>query len=278
MFKIRMPALQEEYVIDSFRDLGRDMFLTGLVSSHTGSMSVRTGVRATISRRAAMLGRIRPEDLIDFAVGEELPGEAPDEAIIHQAIFRNTDALAVIYARPPATMALALIEDRLSPAAGEGAESLGSAPVLISQRSLSSPDVAQLISRTLRENRVVALRGQGVFARGADLEDAFHMVSLLEEMCKVAQIFRTLSKEEQQPAGREWHERQNSLSPYRNGVRSENNMSRGRPPTRSGPVRSTPPPAPPRRDPPAPRPPTNTNGSEPRNPTRTPRRGPHRAG
>jgi L-fuculose-phosphate aldolase len=268
-----MPALQEEYVIDSFRDLGRDMYLTGLVSSHTGSMSVRTGSSATISRRGAMLGRLRPADLIDFVVAEELPADAPDDAVIHQAIFRNTDAQAVIYARPPATMALALIEDRLSPAAGEGAESLGSAPVLISQRALNSPDVAQLISRTLRENRVVALRGQGVFARGADLADALHMVSLLEEMCKVAQIFRTLSKEEQQPIGREWHERQNSLSPYRDRGKSDG-MSRSRTPTRSGPVRSAP--QPPRREAPTPRPPSN--GGEPRNPTRQPRRGPHRAG
>ena len=46
---------------------------------------------------------------------------------------------------------------------------LGSAPVLISQRNLDSPDIAQLIGRTLRESRVAALRGQGVFARGTTI-------------------------------------------------------------------------------------------------------------
>src|SRR5437660_1691990 len=153
------------------------MFLTGLVSSHTGSMSVRTDDRATISRRGAMLGRLQDADMIDLDIEEDAPDEAPDDAIVHLAVYRTTEAQAVIYARPPATMALALIEDRLSPANGEGLETLGSAPVLISQRALTSPDVAQLISRTLRENRIVALRGQGVFARGSDLEDAFHMVS-----------------------------------------------------------------------------------------------------
>lgn len=258
-------------MIEAFRDLGRDMFLTGLVSSHTGSMSLRSDDRATISRRGAMLGRLGPDDLVEVEIGQDAPDEAPDEVVVHQAIYRTTDAMAVIYARPPATMALALIEDRLSPANGEGVETLGSAPVLISQRAIDSPDVAQLISRTLKENRIVALRGQGVFARGADIEDAFHMVSLLEEMCKVAQIFRTISKEEQQPPGREWHERQNSLGPYRDKARNDS-MSR-RPPARPGPTRS-PAPQGPRRDAGPPRPP-----AEPRNPNPTNRRrgpAPHR--
>src|SRR4051794_8515441 len=232
-----MPVLREESVIETFRDVGRDMFLTGLVSSHTGSISLRNDDRATISRRGAMLGRLRDDDLIEVPLAEDAPEQAPDEVVVHQAIYRATDAVAVIYARPPATMALALIEDRLSPANGEGIDSLGSAPVLISQRALSSPDIAQLVARTLKENRVVALRGQGVFARGSDVDDALHMVSLLEEMCRVAHIFRTLSKEEQQPPGREWHERQNSLSPYRDKARGDA-MSR-RTPTRTGPTRST---------------------------------------
>lgn len=202
-------------MLDTFQDLGRDMFLTGLVSSHTGSMSVRIDDRAVISRRGAMLGRLSAADLLELAIGDESPAEAPEDAIVHQAIYRATDAQAVIYARPPATMALALIEDRLSPANGEGSDVLGSAPVLITQRPMGSPDVAQLISRALRESRVVALRGYGVFARGSDLDDAFHMVSLLEEMCNVARIFRTLSRDERQPAGQEWHERPSNLGPFR---------------------------------------------------------------
>jgi ribulose-5-phosphate 4-epimerase/fuculose-1-phosphate aldolase len=248
------------------------MFLTNLVSSHTGSMSVRSEDRATISRRGAMLGRLRAEDLMEIAIDEEAPEEAPEDVLVHQMVYRSTDALSVIYARPPATMALALIEDRLSPAAGEGAEYFGSAPVLISQRAINSPDIAQLIARTLRENRIVALRGQGVFARGADLDDAFHMVSLLEEMCRVVQIFRTLSREEQQPAGREreWHEQKNSLSPFRDQSRNQGQQGR-RPPARSGPPRQGGNQPPRRSDSPPSRMPTGD-----RNSTRQPRRGPHR--
>ena len=199
-------------MIEDFHDLGRDMFLTGLVSSHTGSLSRRQDDKMFISRRGAMLGRLTEKDLIEVEIEGDAPKEAAEDAVVHQAVYRATDAQAVIYARPPWTMALALVEDRLSPASYDGADNLGSAPVLISQRNIDSPDIAQLIGRTLKESRVAALRGQGVFARGADLFDAFHMVSLLEEMCKVVQIYRTLSREERQPAGFEQRDRQPTSS------------------------------------------------------------------
>lgn len=204
-------------MLDVFQDVGRDMFLSGLVGSHAGTLSVRQEEGTSVTRRGARLGKLSAEDLIAFDLNDEPPADAAEDAAVHVAIYRATDAQAVIYARPPYTMALALSEDRLSPANGEGGDYFGSAPVLISQRALNSPDVAHLVSRTLRENRVVALRGQGVFARGADLADAFRVVSLLEEMCQVACISRSLVAEESQPMGREWNERPpTGLSPFRN--------------------------------------------------------------
>jgi L-fuculose-phosphate aldolase len=242
-------------VLETFQDLGRDMFLTGLVSSHTGSMSLRQGDRVTMSRQTARLGRLTVDDLIGFDIEGDYPPEAPEEAPIHQAIYRSTDAGAVIFARPPATMAMALIDDRLSPAGGEGADSLGTAPVLLSQRPLGSPDVAQLVARTLRISRVAALRGHGVFAWGEDLEDAFHMVSLLEEMCKIGQIYRTINREDAQPVIRDVRERPSNLSPYRS---NNNAMDRRRTPTRPAAPRDQGP-GPNRRGdgPPAPRTPTD---------------------
>ncbi len=217
-------------MLESFQDLGRDMFLSGLVSSHTGSMSTRDGDRVTMSRRTARLGRLTADDLIEFDIDGECPDDAPEEAVVHQAIYRATDAQAVVFARPPATLAMALIDDRLSPANGEGAESLGTAPVLLSQRPLGSNDVAQLVSRALKLSRVAALRGQGVFAWGDDLEDAFHMVSLLEEMCKINHIYRSHAREEIQPFARDARERPSNLSPYRNT--NNNAMDRRRAPSR----------------------------------------------
>lgn len=221
-------------MLTTFQELGRDLFLTGLVSSHTGSMSIRVDGRALISRSGAMLGRLAESDLVEFPFDEQPPAEAAEDVLVHQAIYRSTDAKAVIYARPPCTMALALVEDRLSPAHDEGAEALGSAPVLISQRPISSPDVAQLIAMTLRESRIVALRGHGVFARGEDLADALHMVSLLEEMCKVTHLLRTLLREEPQPFGVDRFERPAAV-PYRPRGDGYNRRGGPRPAPQRGP-------------------------------------------
>lgn len=186
--------------LELFQTVGRDMYLTGLVSSHTGTLSLRSDEHLLISRRDAMLGQLTASDLIELPVEGEYPDTAPRDAIAHSAIYRYTGASAAIYARPPTTMALTLVEDRLSPANGEGEDIFGTVPVAISQRPMGSPELADLIGQMLKESRVVSVRGHGVFAWGADLADALHMVSLLEEMCRIAHVFRTLSREEQQPA------------------------------------------------------------------------------
>jgi len=257
------PTAPSAATVEAMQTFGRDMYLTGLVSSHTGSLSVREGGQMVITRRNAMLGHLTAGDLLVGPVDGELPEGAPEDAAVHQAVYRAGDARAVIYARPSATMALALVDDRLSPAMGDGADQFGSAPVLIAQRSLGSPDLAQLISRILRENRVVALRGQGVFAHGATLPDALHMLSLLEEMCRVGHLFRSLTPEEGQPGRRV-------------GVMAQDRQPTGYSPKPNGPTG-------PRRNnnqgrPPAPRPPNQGNwrGGPADNGNRRPGGGPPR--
>mgnify|MGYP002682536738 CR=1 FL=1 len=55
----------DEKVFEQFRDIGRDLFVADMVSSHGGNMSVRYGDRLIIKRRGAMLGRLKPHDLVE---------------------------------------------------------------------------------------------------------------------------------------------------------------------------------------------------------------------
>ncbi|MSQ24078.1 MAG: hypothetical protein EXR58_05955 [Chloroflexi bacterium] len=240
----------DQSLLNVLQVVGRDMYLTGLVSSHSGTLSILVDGSLSITRRNAMLGRLTTDDLIDLSLDGESPEAAPEDALIHRAIYRATLAKAVIHARPTATMALALIEDRLAPANGEGADSFGVVSVAISQRPFGSTEVADLMGQMLKESRVAVLRGRGVFAWGDDLDAALHMVSLLEEMCRVAYLFRTLSRDDEQPAMPDRSDRQPSnLSPYRTPRDGGN-----RPPVRhGGNARRPPPPAGPRRDGPPPR-------------------------
>ncbi len=201
-----------------FQAVGRDMYLTGLVSSHTGTLSIADDKAMHITRRDAMLGRLDAPDVLDAPREGDPAEDAPEDVLIHRAIYQATAAKAVIYARPTATLALALIEDRLSPANGEGVDAFGTVGVAISQRPFGSSEVADLMGQILKDARIVVLRGRGVFAWGGNLDDALHMVSLLEEMCRISVLYRSVTSEEDQPFIPERIEqRQGSLSPYRPG-------------------------------------------------------------
>ena len=82
-----------------FADIGRDMFLAGLVGSHSGNMSVRLDDRVVITRRGARLGRLSADDLVEFRLfHDEIPYEASTESSVHLAVYAISDHVAVIHA------------------------------------------------------------------------------------------------------------------------------------------------------------------------------------
>jgi ribulose-5-phosphate 4-epimerase/fuculose-1-phosphate aldolase len=50
----------DQRLYEEFRDIGRDIFVTGMTSSHGGNMSVRVGDKIIIKRRGAQFGRLKP--------------------------------------------------------------------------------------------------------------------------------------------------------------------------------------------------------------------------
>ena len=55
----------DERICEMFREIGRDLYVADMVSSHGGNLSIRLGDRVVIKRRGAMLGRLKPHDLIE---------------------------------------------------------------------------------------------------------------------------------------------------------------------------------------------------------------------
>lgn len=174
----------EEAMIAAFRDIGRDLFLRGLVSSHAGNMSVRTAEGICITRTKSMLGRIAPGDLVEVDAAGPHPndGRASSELIVHRAIYRATGAGAVVHAHPPYATLLSMLQDELCPVDSEGCYLLEKVPVVDLGRSITIglPESARAVSEALKENRIVVLKGHGSFARGETLEDAYMLTSSLE--------------------------------------------------------------------------------------------------
>jgi L-fuculose-phosphate aldolase len=175
-------------MLEQFQVFGRDLFLRGLTSSHGGNMSVRLGDRVLITRTGAMLGHLEQKDLIETSL-EDLDSSvmlASSELLVHRAIYKNTSALAIVHVHPPHAIALSMIEqDEIIPIDNEGSYVFHKIPIIQTELTTGSKEVAKLASARLRDYKLIMLRGHGCFSIGAVLEEAFQWCSSLEEACRV---------------------------------------------------------------------------------------------
>lgn len=177
----------DERVFEQFREIGRDMYVDRLISSHGGNLSVRFGDRIIIKRRGAMLGRLKPHDLVETGLEKNDSGVvlASTELIVHRAVYRATPALAIVHAHPRTAIALSLSRDEIVPIDNEGSYLLKRVPVVWTEMASGSPQMAQAVSEALAEYKIVMLRGHGSFATGQTLDEAFFWTSTLEECSQI---------------------------------------------------------------------------------------------
>jgi L-fuculose-phosphate aldolase len=187
----------DERLFEEFRYIGRDILLTGLTSSHGGNMSVRVGNRIIIKRRGAQLGRLQPSDFVETGLYGNDSGimRASTELIVHRAIYQKTSALAVIHSHPRTAITISLSRDAIIPIDVEGSYLLHKVPVVESEHSSGSPQMAELVSDTLREYKIIMLRGHGCFSTGQTLEEAYHWISALEEASDIILETKLLGEE-----------------------------------------------------------------------------------
>lgn len=182
---------------EQFQEIGRDLFLAGLITSHGGNMSVRMGDRILITRRGCMLGRLRPADLIETGLGEDdaMVTLASTELVVHRAIYQATSALAIVHTHPVHATALSLFETALIPVDSEGSYLLHRVPVVEAARTVGSAEVGQILAGVLRDHKIALLRGHGAFAVGEMLEEAYMVSSTLEASAKILSLVRLYGPE-----------------------------------------------------------------------------------
>lgn len=176
-------------LIRIFREIGRDLFVAGLTTSHGGNMSIRDGGRIVITRRGSMLGRLTEDDLIETGVAPcEADARCSRELVVHRAIYAATGAKAIVHAHPPHTVAHSFNGDVISPADSEGLYILGDVPVVTSAQTIASAEAGEVLAAALVAAPVAVLRTHGPFARGDSLEEAFMHVSVLETSCVILDL------------------------------------------------------------------------------------------
>jgi L-fuculose-phosphate aldolase len=174
-------------IYEMFRDIGRDMYVATMISSHGGNLSIRMGDRVVIKRRGAMLGNLKPHDLIETGLEKNDSGVAlaSTELLVHRAIYMNTPALAVVHCHPRTAIAFSLSRDELVPIDNEASYLLKKVPVVAEEFASGTPEMANKVAKALQNYKIIMLRGHGSFAIGQTLDEAFHWSSTLEESCQI---------------------------------------------------------------------------------------------
>ncbi len=178
----------DERIYEMFRDIGCDLYTANMISSHGGNLSIRLGDRVVIKRRGAMLGNLKPLDLIETGLEKNDSGVAlaSTELLVHRTIYMSTPALAIIHCHPRTAIAFSLSRDEIVPIDNEASYLLKKVPVVSEEFPSGTPEMAKTVANALKNYKIIMLRGHGSFATGQTLEEAFHWSSTLEESCQIA--------------------------------------------------------------------------------------------
>jgi len=173
-----------------FREVGRELFLSGHVTARHGNLSVREGDKIYITRSGSMLSRLEPGDVMSTRMEpSERDRGCSRELVVHRAVYRATDATAICHAHPPHTMFRSLVEDEIRPLDSEARFVIGeSVPVLVPKVKIGSPEAAEMLAEALKRVPVAVLRTHGPFAAGETLWDAWGIIGVLEESCHILDL------------------------------------------------------------------------------------------
>ncbi|BCO35694.1 bifunctional S-methyl-5-thioribose-1-phosphate isomerase/methylthioribulose 1-phosphate dehydratase [Mycobacterium heckeshornense] len=180
--------------------IARDLYLRGWMPGTAGNISVRAGQAALITGSGLSKGELTAEDLVsvNIADSQQLSGSRRPsaETAIHTAIYRATDAQAVVHVHPPHATTQSIGAPKTLRFSGyELIKGLSAADRIDIPVFANHADVARIgaeIQRHLSEHPdappVLFVAGHGVTAWGADLAQARDRVECLEAMCELVTL------------------------------------------------------------------------------------------
>jgi L-fuculose-phosphate aldolase len=186
----------DERIYEMFREIGRDLYAQNMVSSHGGNLSIRLGDRVIIKRRGAMLGQLKPHDLIETGLekNDSNVALASTELLAHRTVYQHTPALAICHCHPRTAIAFSLSRDEIVPIDNEGSYLLKKVPVITEEFASGTPQMANKVAEALKDYKIIMLRGHGSFATGQTLDEAFFWSSTLEEACQIMLIAKQINE------------------------------------------------------------------------------------
>jgi len=168
---------------------GRKLVAQGLAYAHFGNISLLSDGKILITSTGSMLDEIGDHQVIEVTLKGPCPEDvlASCETVVHRAIYEKTRAGAVIHTHSPYAVATSILEEGpFEPMDSEGARFLGTVPIV--EGEMGSPDLAKNASGALKEHRACIVRGHGIFAIGATLEEAYIVACMVEHSAMIRRL------------------------------------------------------------------------------------------
>jgi L-fuculose-phosphate aldolase len=165
----------------------RRMAMDDLALGTAGNLSVRRGGLVAITPSGVAYDLLSAEDicLVKLADGEPLPGLQPStETPMHLAVYRATDAAAIVHTHSPFVVALSTVLDEL-PAVHYAMADLGGIVRVAPYTRFGTAELAGLTVSALGDRSAVILRNHGALTCGPTLAHAYHRARVLEWLARV---------------------------------------------------------------------------------------------
>jgi L-fuculose-phosphate aldolase len=166
----------------------RRMLHSGLVTGTSGNVSVRVADTIVITPSGVDYEQMTPAqlsvlDLNDGAIVDV--GDPPSsEAPLHLAVYRTSDARAVVHTHSPWATALGLVRDTL-PNVHYAIRALGGPVRVAPYATFGSRELAENVSHALQDRRAALMRNHGAVAVGTTLSEASANAEKLEWLCQL---------------------------------------------------------------------------------------------
>ncbi|XMA36563.1 class II aldolase/adducin family protein [Streptomyces albogriseolus] len=159
----------------------------GLVVGTSGNVSVRVGDTVLVTPSGVPYDRLRPADVtgVDLTGRQVLGTLVPtSELPLHLAVYRETDARAVVHTHAVHATAASTLVDQLPPIHYMTA-ALGGPVRVARYATYGTPELAAHTLRALEDRTGCLLRNHGTLTYGATLDQAYDRTAQLEWMCRV---------------------------------------------------------------------------------------------
>ncbi|MFI6340008.1 class II aldolase/adducin family protein [Streptomyces sp. NPDC050535] len=177
----------EERAWDELVATARRTVADGLVVGTSGNVSVRVGDTVLVTPTGVPYDRLTPGD----AVGVDLDGRQvrgsllpTSELPMHLAVYRATDARAVVHTHAPHATAVSTLVAEL-PLIHYMAGDLGGPVRVAPYATYGTPELAENMRLALSRRTACLLQNHGTIAHGASLSQAYDRTAQLEWMCRV---------------------------------------------------------------------------------------------